>query len=111
MSKKKGKTAEVVCRDNTVVLKAKGKGAYLKDVVHLQDGKVIKYALAYINPVICWADNGRVLGYDNAHNYHHRHFMGKTEAIEFVSYDALFTRFEAVVRELWRQEDGEKDFD
>ena len=36
-----------------------------------------------------WAlDNGRVLGYDNNHGHHHRHFMGQVEAVEFESYEA-----------------------
>ena len=63
-----------------------------------------KYSLAYVNPWIYAADNGRVLGYDNTHNYHHRHFMGKVEKIEFHSYEALVTRFESELYELWRTE-------
>jgi hypothetical protein len=52
-------------------------------------------------------DNGRVLGYDNSHHFHHRHFMGKREAIEFTTYAALVERFIAEVHELWRIEDEE----
>jgi hypothetical protein len=54
-----------------------------------------------------WVDNGRVLGYDNAHDYHHRHFMGEVTEVEFIGYDELVSKFEAEVHELWRQEDGE----
>jgi len=32
-------------------------------------------------------DSGRVLGYDNAHGFHHRHYMGKIEAVAFVSFE------------------------
>jgi hypothetical protein len=39
-------------------------------------------------------DNGRVLGYDNAHGYHHRHYMGKVEAYDFSSYEATVERFQ-----------------
>jgi hypothetical protein len=46
-----------------------------------------RYNLAYINHVICGVDNGRVVGYDNAHGYHHRHLMGHVGPIEFVSYE------------------------
>jgi hypothetical protein len=28
-------------------------------------------------------NNGRVLSYDAAHRYHHRHFMGEVEGIDF----------------------------
>jgi len=71
------------------------------------DGEVVKYSLAYLNPRICGVDNGRVLGYDNSHAHHHRHFMGTAEPFEFVSYSALSSRFEQEVRDLWRKEDEE----
>lgn len=34
-------------------------------------------------------DNGRVLGYDNSHDYAHRHYMGSIVADTFTSYEAL----------------------
>jgi len=55
---------------------------------------VTRYNLAYINHRICQEDNGRVLGFDNAHDYHHRHYMGTVEAIEHVSYEMTFERFQ-----------------
>ena len=55
---------------------------------------VTRYNLAYINHAMFRADNGRVLGFDNAHGYHHRHYMGKVEAIEFKSYEATLERFQ-----------------
>ena len=55
---------------------------------------VTRYNLAYINHAIFRGDNGRVLGLDNAHGYHHRHFMGKVEAVEFESYEATLERFQ-----------------
>jgi len=36
---------------------------------------VTRYNLAYINHSICQVDNGRVLGFDNAHNYQYRQCM------------------------------------
>ena len=39
-------------------------------------------------------------GYDNAHDYHHRHFMGEVTAVEFIGYDELVSKFEAEVHEL-----------
>jgi CHASE1-domain containing sensor protein len=44
-----------------------------------RDGQVVKYSLAYINPAVRGADNGRVLGYDNSHDHHHRRFREKQE--------------------------------
>jgi hypothetical protein len=65
------------------------------------------YNLAYVNPLVCRVDHGRVLGYDNRHGYHHRHFMGEVRRVEFVDYRSLAIRFQEEVRELWRKEDEE----
>jgi hypothetical protein len=92
--------------DDEIVLKKPRKGARLKEEVwQAPSGEVVKYSLAYINPRICGKDNGRVLGYDNRHDYHHRHFMGTVEPVEFATYQALATRFHEEVMELWRMED------
>ncbi len=40
------------------------------------------------------SDNGRVLGFDNAHDYHHRHCMGDVHPAEFTSYEATLERFQ-----------------
>lgn len=88
-------------------LKGKRKGALLKEQIWFEDGAVVAYSLAYVNPSLCSRDHGRVLGYDNSHGYHHRHFMGKVEAIEFTTYGALAERFIGEVHELWRVEDEE----
>jgi hypothetical protein len=89
-------------------LRGKRKGALLKEQVSFENGKVVDYSLAYINPRRCSVDHGRVLGYDNSHGRHHRHFMGKAETIEFTTYAALVDRFIAEVHELWRIEDEEE---
>lgn len=88
-------------------LKGKRKGASLKEQIWFEDGKVVAYSLAYINLKRCRVDHGRVLGYDNSHGYHHRHFMGKVEAIEFTTYADHLNRFLSELRELWRIEDEE----
>ncbi len=72
------------------------------------DGEVTRYNLAYINHLVSRVDNGRVLGYDNSHDSHHRHFMGRVEPVKFIDYRSLAKRFQEEVFELWRQED-EKD--
>lgn len=78
-----------------------------EEVWQSQEGRVVKYSLAYVNSAICGMDNGRVPGYDNSHGHHHRHFMGKQEPFEFTGYEALATQFYGEVRELWRKEDEE----
>jgi hypothetical protein len=45
------------------------------------------------------------VGYDNSHGYHHRHFMGTIEPVEFDTYEALHDRFQAEVFELWKEEE------
>jgi hypothetical protein len=68
-------------------------------------GEVTRYSLAYIDPATFAEDNGRVLGYDNAHGRHHRHYLGREADFEFTSYDDVVDRFEAEVvllrRGLW----------
>ena len=68
---------------------------------------MVSYSLAYINLRVFAKDNGRVLGYDNSHGFHHRHFKGTVEAVDFSTYDALAERFFNEVHELWRIEDEE----
>jgi len=79
-----------------------------EEVWQTVDGEVVRYSLAYINHRICGVDNGRVLGYDNSHEYDHRHFMGTVEPIVFENYESLSRRFYAEVYELWRKEDEQK---
>lgn len=88
-------------------LKGKRVGAVLKEEVWFEEGQVIAYNLAYINLKRCQVDHGRVLGFDNSHGYHHRHFMGRVEAVNFTTYVALSKRFMNEVHELWRIEDEE----
>lgn len=56
--------------------------------------KITRYNLAYINHNIHAGDNGRVLGYDNAHDGHHRHYFGVVKTIKFVSFEEAEARFE-----------------
>jgi hypothetical protein len=65
-------------------------------------GQVTRYSLAYIDPLIFPGDNGRVLGYDNAHGLHHRHFMGVEGVYEFTSYEKVLAKFEAEVGRIRR---------
>jgi Family of unknown function (DUF6516) len=76
----------------------------LKEEVWMNEmGEVTRYSLAYIDPQVHAQDNGRVLGYDNAHGQHHRHFMGRETSYEFRGYDEVVSRFEREVARLRRK--------
>ena len=93
-------------------LKAKSGGGLLSyevwGYVEKNETVVTRYNLAYINHAICQVDNGRVLGFDNAHGYHHRHFMGNVEAVEFESYAAIAEIFQQEWLEIVNQMRGKK---
>ena len=81
--------------DETFTISRKrGNGLLRREIWVDRRGRVVRYNLAYINHAIYSGDNGRVLGYDNAHGYHHRHRMGAVEAISFVSFEDIEARFE-----------------
>jgi len=65
-----------------------------------ENDQVVRYNLAFINHFLTHEDRGRVLGYDNCHGYHHRHFKGQTEPYEYTDYREVFSRFVEEVREL-----------
>jgi hypothetical protein len=60
-------------------------------------GRLLRYSLALIDTRTA-IDDGRVLGYDNAHGYHHRHYLGSIEPVEFESYESIEKRFEIEVK-------------
>lgn len=72
----------------------RGNGQLRREVWVDERGKVTRYNLAYINYSLHQGDNGRVLGYDNAHNWHHRHYFGQVESVTFVSFEDVEARFE-----------------
>jgi hypothetical protein len=55
--------------------------------------EAVRYNLAFIVPHLSGVDNGRILGFDNAHGTHERHYMGDVEPVEFTSYEATANRF------------------
>jgi len=81
--------------ESTRLAARRGNGILRREIWVDSKGKVVRYNLAYINHDIFQGDNGRVLGYDNAHGVHHRHFKGKVDAVEFQSYEDIEERFEA----------------
>ena len=61
-------------------------------------GQLLRYSLSLIDTHSAAVDNGRILGYDNAHGYHHRHYLGNVVPVEFESYENTERRFEEEVR-------------
>lgn len=72
----------------------RGNGQLRRETWEDEDGKIIRYNLAYINFRLYSGDNGRVVGFDNQHGCHHRHLRGKMESIEFESFEQLEMRFD-----------------
>lgn len=96
---KKKKFDKVV--DESFYIKEKNGGGQVKiEAWQNSEGEIVKYSIAYINHLICPADNGRVLGYDNSHGYHHKHYMGEMiETENFSTYQELVERFEEELTE------------
>lgn len=89
---------EILLEQERFELRPKSGGGLLSYEVwgYLENGLTVvtRYNLAYINHAVFQGDNGRVLGFDNAHGYHHRHFLGEVLAVEFTSYEATLERFQ-----------------
>lgn len=66
-------------------------------------GRVTRFNLADIDPTDFARDNGRVLGYDNAHRKTHRHFRGEVTYPGDLSYEAAADAFFAEVRRVRKE--------
>ena len=65
-----------------------------------EKGAIVKYSMAYVNPLIFSGDHGRVIGYDNTHDFHHKHYLGEiSEVNDFSNYQELVNRFEKELKE------------
>ena len=82
--------------DSTFAIpKKRGNGTVRREVWVDAHDQVCRYNLAYINARLFAGDHGRVLGFDNAHDYHHRHLYGVVSAFDFHSFEAAEEMFEA----------------
>jgi hypothetical protein len=104
MKKKvKGKTQKnykKVVSERFPISKKRGGGLVKIEVWENETGEVAKYSMAYINPMVFSGDNGRVIGYDNSHNYHHKHYFGEVFSVEnFTSYQKMIEQFEEEIQE------------
>jgi hypothetical protein len=71
-------------------------GSYgiIREEVYVDDAAaVVNYNLVFVHLGLCQQDNGRVLGYDNAHGHHERHWMGSVQPAGFISYERTLRRF------------------
>jgi len=89
--------------DEKFIIPTEKGGGIIKFEAWEYKDKIVKYNMAYINKNIFSGDNGRVIGYDNAHNYHHKHYFGEIiEIDDFISYYDLVLRFKKEVKEfIW----------
>lgn len=88
--------AEIKVSDDTWSLSTKnGNGVLRREIWEDESGRIARYNLAYINHRIFQGDNGRVVGYDNAHGFHHRHYMGVVKPVEFNSFADIEEQFQA----------------
>lgn len=85
------------------ISRKRGNGQLRREVWVDERGEVTRYNLAYINHAICAVDNGRVVGYDNRHGYHHRHYLGDMHPIDFISFEDIEACFEEDWMALRRQ--------
>ena len=76
------------------ITKKRGNGLVRREVWVDSLGRITRYNLAYINHRVFYKDNGRAVGYDNAHGLHHRHHLGKTDTIIFTSLEDIEERFQ-----------------
>ncbi len=101
---KKGKKTKVKFRkivsEQFPVNPKKGGGILKIEAWENDKREIVKYSMSYINHLIFSDDNGRVLGYDNTHNFHHKHYFGEiSEITDFISYRDLIQRFEKEIKE------------
>jgi hypothetical protein len=92
-----------VVDETTEVRCAQGMGLIREEVWQSESGEVVRYNLAFVCHQLCASDNGRVLGYDNQHDDHHRHFMGQVKPFHYAGYDILLGRFLAEVEVLRKE--------
>lgn len=103
---------EILLEQERFELKPKSGGGVLRYEVwgYVERGitVVTRYNLAYINHAIYQGDHGRVLGFDNAHGYHHRHYLGEVTAVTFINYETTLETFQQEWQAVMMQLQGEK---
>ncbi len=100
MKKDKNKHRIIKVVDERYNLPKKHGGGIIKiEAWQATDNTVVKYNIAYINHRLYQGDNGRVIGYDNAHDVHHKHFFGSILPVnDFINYEDIVNRFENEIK-------------
>jgi len=99
MAKSKKRNYIKVIDEQFIVPYEKG-GGIIKFEAWEYESKIVKYSMAYINKNIFPNDNGRVVGYDNSHDFHHKHYLGHIiEIDDFIDYQELVQRFKNDIKE------------
>ena len=99
MAKSRKKNYIKVIDEQFVVPYEKG-GGIIKFEAWEHENKIVKYNMAYINKSIFPNDNGRVIGYGNSHDFHHKHSFGEIiELDDFTNYHELVGRFKNEIKE------------
>ncbi len=89
--------------DERYSLSEKQGAGFIKSEAWEYEGKVVRYNIVYINLAKYPYDNGRIIGYDNAHNLHHKHYLGDIYPVDdFVSYEELVERFKRDLKEFMK---------
>ena len=81
--------------DSHNITQKRGNGQLRREVWVDGQGGVTRYNLPYINHALHDGDNGRVVGYDNQHGHHHRHYFGVVEPVNFTSFEDIEDQFQA----------------
>jgi hypothetical protein len=89
--------------------KAKGGGVLRREIWVDGSGKVVRYNLAYIHTLLYRHDSGRVLGYDNAHGEHYRHYRGEVTLVSLTTFAQIERRFQREWRALVGEKKGARD--
>ena len=93
VKKKSQKTKfEKVVSEQYPITPKRGGGILKIDAWENQKGEIVKYSMAYINRLIFSGDNGRVLGYDNTHDYHHKHYFGEIDSKHKKEFISILTK-------------------
>lgn len=99
-SKKKSAKFKKVVSEQFPIKPKRGGGILKIEAWENEKGEIVKYSMAYINHLILSGDNGRVIGYDSVHDFHHKHYFGEvSEVSDFSSYQDLVERFEKEIKE------------
>jgi len=99
MPKLKKKNYTKVIDEQFIVPYANG-GGIIKFEAWEYENLIVKCNMVYNNKSVFPNDNGRVMGYDNSHNFHHKYYFGQITGLDdFTSYQELVQRFKNDIKE------------